>query len=64
MNWTKTTARRDKKNKSLGFGASYIRDLTVLILHSNIMAADDMAIGITSHSNGIIPLHANFSAVT
>ena len=29
MNWAKTITRRDEKRKVLGFGATYIRDLTV-----------------------------------
>ena len=31
---TKTSARRDEKHLSLGFGASYIRDLTVIIFYN------------------------------
>ena len=30
--WAKTAARRDEKQLSLGFGASYIRDFTVIFL--------------------------------
>ena len=30
LDWAKTTARRDEKQLSLEFGASYIRDLTVV----------------------------------
>ena len=30
MDWTNTTARRDEKHDSVGYGAAYIRDLIVL----------------------------------
>ena len=29
MEWAKTTVRRDEKHLSLGFGAAYIRGMTV-----------------------------------
>ena len=40
MNWAKTTARRDEKHSNYGFGATYIRSLTVselIIWHSSFL---------------------------
>ena len=33
MDWAKTTAKREEKHLSLGFGATYIRDLTVMYFY-------------------------------